>query len=128
MKDVALTYSPVRANFGYAGWVAIDGLNLPGPLYVRVRPDTTGRLRIMELYLDASENTKSSIAARDVRALPFPQIEAMINAHSDVVLKSLRVVGPNLSTLATYFCTRFGNYARQIKERNWAVLNFADQV
>jgi hypothetical protein len=42
-----------------------------------------------------------------VRQLPIVQIEALINAHAEHVLKQLDLVGPNLSTLATYYDTWF---------------------
>jgi hypothetical protein len=118
----------MRASFGNAGWVGVDGLGLPGPLYVRVRQDGTGRLRVRELYLDASANEDAPITSNDLRQLPLSRVEALINAYSDAVLGRAHFVGPDLSTLATYYATSFANYERQIKERNWAVLNFADQL
>jgi hypothetical protein len=118
----------MRVSFGNAGWVAIDGLGLPGPLYVRVRQDGTGRLRVKELYLDASANDDVPITGNDLRQLSLSRVEALINAHSNAVLHRVRRVGPDLSTLATYYVTSFGNYERQIKERNWVVLNFANQL
>lgn len=108
--------------------MAVDGLGLPGPLYVRVRQDGSGRLRVREFYLDASANEDSPITGNDLRQLPLGRVEAFINAHADAVLKRVRWVGPDLSTLATYYVTRFFNYKRHIEERNWVVLNFADQL
>lgn len=117
----------VRASFGNAGWVGVDGLGLPGPLYVRARQDRTGRLRVRELYLDASANENAPITGNDLRQLPLSRVEALINAYSDAVLGRAHSVGPDLSTLATYYATSFANYERQIEERNWVVLNFANQ-
>jgi hypothetical protein len=94
----------------------------PTPLYVRVRQDGTGRLRVKELYLDASANDDVPITGNDLRQLSLSRVEALINAHSNAVLHRVRRVGPDLSTLATYYVTSFGNYERQIKERNWVVL------
>ena len=118
----------VRVRFGNAGWTRVDDLGLPGPLYVRVWPEDDGRrLRIIELYLDGSR-TGQPIAPADLRQLPVTQIEALINAHAEHVHKRLDLVGPNLSTLATYYDTTFMNYPVHVEQRNWAALNFADQL
>lgn len=128
LLDICTNLLVMRTSFGNAGWVAVDGLGLPGPLYVRVSQDGSGRLRVRELYLDASANEDSPITGNDLRQLPLGRVEAFINAHSDAVLKRVRRVGPDLSTLATYYVTSFLNYERQIEERNWVVLNYADQL
>jgi hypothetical protein len=119
----------MRLSFGIAGWVAVDGLGLPGPLYVRVRPEVNGgRLRIVELYLDASLNEQSPITSSDIRELPVTRIEAMINARPEPANLRIRSVGPDLSTLASYYSTDFWNEAQQIEERNWVVLNYMCQL
>lgn len=119
----------VRAAIGNAGWMAIDDVDLPGPLYVRVRPEGDGgRLRIVELYLDASRNDRSAITSRDVSELPFVQIDAFINAFAEDVEHRIGLLGPDLSTLATYFSTEFGKIASSIEDRDWVVLNFVNQL
>lgn len=120
----------VRVSIGNGGWVTIDDLDLPGPLYIRLGgTDDTGRLRITEFYLDASSNRESSILDSDLNALPLLAIETAINAElADEVLKRLSFPAPDLATLASYFATSFGNYQRQIEERNWVVISFASQT
>lgn len=117
----------MRASFGNDGWVGIDDVELPGPLYVRVRESTDGRLRISEIYLDGSESD-TEIDTAGLRSIPFARIETLINAHRDAVVRGMRQPGPDLATLASYFRTSFGNVERQIvNDRNWVVTSFAAQ-
>lgn len=120
----------VRISIGNGGWVALDNLGLPGPLYVRLgRIDKSERLRITELYLDASANRESSILDSDLGDLPLSPIEMVINTElADDVLTRTDFPAPDLSTLASYYATSFGNYKRQIEERNWVVISFASQT
>lgn len=118
----------MRASFGNGGWVALDGLGLSGPLYVRVKPEPSGRLRIKEFYLDASANEESPITGSDLRELPLARIEAFINTYADAVLKGMHYPAPDLSTFASYYKTSFMNYERQIEERDWVVISFANQA
>lgn len=120
----------VRVSIGNGGWVTLDDLGLPGPLYVRLGgTDETGRLRITEFYLDASANRESPILDSDLRDLPLSAIEAVINTElADAVRKRIGFPAPDLATLASYYDTSFGNYKRQIEERNWVVISFASQA
>lgn len=126
-----LTCSIVRAGFGHGGWVCIHGLDtkpheiwLPGVLYVRVR-EAERRMRICELYLDASDGP-NAITAGDLRNLPLADIEAFINEHADHVRKWMDTPAPDLSTLATHYATTF-DYPRGVEERNWVAISFASQ-
>jgi hypothetical protein len=114
----------VKGAIGNGGWVALDGLGLPGPLYVRFREDA-GRLRISELYLDASQGS-SFIEAQDMR-LPLSAIETFINYYGDHVRDHLRYPGPDLSTLASYFGTTFVRYDELLAEGNWVAGCLASQ-
>lgn len=120
----------VRASVGNGGWVAIDDLGLPGPLYIRMGgTDDPGRLRITEFYLDASGNRESSILDGDLTDIPLSAIETVINAElADAVRKRIAFPAPDLASLASYYATSFGNYPRQIEERNWVAISFASQV
>jgi hypothetical protein len=119
----------VRVSIGNGGWVTLDDLDLPGPLYIRLGgTDDTGRLRITEFYLDASANRETPILDSDLRDLPLSAIETAINTElADHVRKRINLPAPDLATLASYYDTSFGNYQRQIADRNWVVISFASQ-
>ncbi len=116
----------VRAGFGSGGWVSIDGLGLPGPLYVRVRYDDTGRLQISELYLDASQGT-NFIEAQDIQGLPIRDIRAAINYWEEYLGHRIDEAAPDLSTLASYYAATFVNFNEPLAEGNWVVGCLASQ-
>ena len=116
----------MRASFGSGGWVAIDGLDMPGPVYVRLR-DEGGRWRIAELYLDASRGS-GVIEASDIRDLPIRRIEALVNYHGDLVEHHITEPGPDLSTLASYYGTTFVKYDELLAEGNWVAGCLASQL
>src|SRR6266516_2343465 len=97
----------MRASFGNCGWVAIDGLGLPGLLYVRMRK-RDGRLRVSELYLDTTADPAGVITNRDLRNLDLTRIEALINQSADRVNARAGLPSPDLSVLASYYSTSFG--------------------
>jgi hypothetical protein len=115
----------MRASFGYGGWVAIDDLGLPGPLYVRVREAEDGRLTVREFYLDASR-AESPIGQRDLREFPLSALEAFVNANRHLVKPGppQGEPGPDLSTLASHFDTMYLN----IDPGDWVALSFASQM
>lgn len=115
----------MRTAIGNGGWIGVDEIGLPGPLYVRVR-EHHGRLRVSEIYLDASD-TDTSIDGQGLRVLPLALIESVANYHADAVRKRIGYPAPDLSTLASYFVTSFGNYPRQVAKHNWVVTSFAAQ-
>lgn len=110
----------MRLSIGNGGWVGIDGLDLPGPLYVRVR-DVGGRLRVAEFYLDASDGA-DVINTADLH-LPLARIEAMINRGGDAVRARADLPSPDLATLASYYATTFG----KVTEGDWVAESFASQ-
>jgi hypothetical protein len=112
----------MRLSIGNGGWVALDGLDLPGPLYLRMRAQGD-RLRIAEFYLDASAGPEA-IDATDLQGLPFRQLEAFLNScREDIELRAASE-SPDVSTLASYYATTFGTKARQVAEGNWVVASF----
>lgn len=116
----------MRASIGNDGWVAVDDVGLPGPLYVRVAPQPDGRLRLVELYLDASQSG-SPLAGDDLRQLPIGRIEGLVNDNADAVRARLGLPAPDLSTLASYYGYTFGDLGREIESRDWVGLSFACQ-
>lgn len=119
----------LRLSFGRGGWVALDGLDHTGVLYLRFR-DRNNWLCIAELYLDASQ-ADDAIDDQDFSAISLGGIEAQVNAYfSDEVRANLRSVGPDISTLATYFNYGLGNrgpVVRQVLAGNWVVTSLAAQ-
>lgn len=109
---------------GNAGWVGVGGIGLPGVLYVRAR-DAGGRLRIAELYLDASEGP--AIEGADVRDLPLGQIEALLNWTADHIRERMDVPGPDLSTLASYFAAMPWKRPKQAAVDDWVTSAFLSQ-
>jgi hypothetical protein len=98
----------MRTTFGQGGWVGIDDVGLPGPLYVRLRPAKDGRLEVREIYIDASESD-NPVTRRDLRELPLSTIETVANMpeHAREITRFLDAPSPDLSTSATYFGSRF---------------------
>lgn len=112
-----------------AGWVGIDDVGMPGPIYLRFRPASDGRLRVIEVYLDAGESP-NGVSLADLKGLPLTRIEAFVNANADPLLTNITEPGPDLSTLASYFRTSF-NPATWGDERNkptWVATSFMAQV
>lgn len=119
----------VRVSIGNGGWVCVDDVDLPGPLYVRFR-DFGGRLRPVEVYLDASQGT-SAVTAQDLRQLPLGEVEAVANQDPGSTLgvaNRMNFPAPDLSTLASYYASWFaGNMETEIARGNWVALAFASQ-
>jgi hypothetical protein len=119
----------MRAAWGYGGWVGIDDLGLPGLLYVRVAKSPDGRLRIGELYLDASAS-EAGVRQQDLRALPLAGIEAFLNEDENAaeILINIDEPGPDLSTLASYFRTRIVNMPEDAGEATWVAQSLVAQL
>ncbi|MGH3785858.1 MAG: hypothetical protein ACRDRG_04755 [Pseudonocardiaceae bacterium] len=106
----------MRLGVGNGGWLRVDDPDeLPGPLFVKLRPDSDGRWRTTELYLDGRGETLSGDLMRRLR---LDRIEAL--AADPEVRSSLasRAGDPEvpLSVLASHYATTFGTRAR-----NWVV-------
>lgn len=112
-------------SIGNAGWTRfIDMPGLPDDtrLYVRFR-QVDSRLRLTEIYL---EGAGVSLSTEAIRSLPMARIEAEANTEDSFrkVVDRIRLPGPDLSTLASYFDTTFGS---QADERDWVVLSMRSQ-
>jgi hypothetical protein len=114
-------------RYGNGGWVAVDGLGLPGPLYARFH-ESGGRLRISEVYLDAS-GSDGGITPSDLKEIPLSSLETLVNADAEHgrMLDRMDEPAPDLSTLASYVGTSF-HYEPNIARGNWVALSFAAQL
>jgi hypothetical protein len=95
----------VRIRYGNAGWVRVDGIGLPGPLYVRFRFDDDGRPRVSEIYIDGEDHTLSTTALRQVR---FDHLEAAVLEDSKHLQSRSQLPGVDLHRLAAHFAHSWG--------------------
>lgn len=116
----------VRIAYGYAGWLRVDDVSfprrrstrspdrdpllLPGPLYVRLRPDERGRWRTTEVYLDGRDQP---ITGEMLRGLPLSAIEALAQSDGDdrILAGKDRSPGVLLSVLASHYATTWADQA-----------------
>jgi len=108
---VAATVTRVRIGYGHAGWVRVDEVGLPGPLYLRLRPDDRGRWRVTELYLDGRGRP---LTGEMLRTLPLAAIETVVQSDGEDqrLARNDEYAGVQLSELASYYSTTFGRQAR----------------
>lgn len=91
---------------GNGGWVRVDLVDLPGPLYVRFAQDG-GRWVVADFYLDGRGER---ITGAMLRTLPLADIEEVCNsagfgAH---IASRAAVASVPLSTVASFFATTVG--------------------
>jgi len=108
----------MRIEYGNGGWIRVTGEDLPGSLYLRLRPDERGRWTTRELYL---EGEWRSLVAGDLRELPLTGIEAAVDP--DKLASNVDTVAPDLSILAAFFATTFGTQAK-----HWVAESFRAQA
>lgn len=114
----------MRMGVGNGGWIAVDGIGLPGPLYLRMaRRDD--RFRAVELYIDAQAGP-AAIEVRDLRDLPLAEIESVANSAADALDQRLAYPAPDLSTFASYFASTI-SLSLGIERGNWVAFAFASQ-
>lgn len=95
----------MRIRYGNAGWVQVDGIGLPGPLYVRFAFDDDGRTRVSEIYVDGDGQPLTTAALRQVR---LDLLEAAILEDGVHLRRRSRTPGPDLHRLAAHFATNWG--------------------
>jgi hypothetical protein len=95
----------VRITYGNGGWVRVDGIGLPGPVYVRFTFDAEGRPRASEIYVDGDGDTLSTSVLRQLR---LDLLEAAILDYQQHLEVSSRIPGPDLRRLAAHFGTSWG--------------------
>jgi hypothetical protein len=94
----------MRLSYGNGGWVRVDGIGLPGPLYVRFAPDERGRWRIVEIYVDGQGTPLSTAVLRQVR---LDLLEAAVLQDEHMAARS-GTPGPDLHRLAAHYTTTWG--------------------
>jgi hypothetical protein len=113
-------------SVGWGGWVEVSGLDqMPGRVYLRLRPDDRGRLRVQEFYLDSSEDVGLSVS--DLRRVPIGQVETICNEEGLISPNRLNTPAPDLSTYASFYASSFGNYREDRVRSNWVHLAFLSQ-
>lgn len=99
-------------SIGNGGWVRVDDpKTLPGPLYMRLQPDTDGRWRTVELYLD-SQGT--AITGEMMRRAPIARVEALfadLREQQDHLEQRINLPGVPMSVLASHYGHTFGSRA-----------------
>ena len=94
----------MQLSGGNAGWWRLEAEeDLPGPLYLRLTL-VDGQPRVTELYLDGGGQP---VTAGALRSIPLAALEQSTSGHE--ASKSSDTIGPDLSTLASYFSTAFGS-------------------
>lgn len=61
---------------GHGGWARFRLDGLPGDIFLRFRPDSTGRLRVVEML---AQTRKEPLDAGHLRSLPLHKLEAAAN-------------------------------------------------
>jgi hypothetical protein len=95
-----------------SGWVRLYGQSdrpnelLPGILYFRGSPDSEGRYRIRELYLDATDS--DPITGETLRGIPIWQLESELNLRMAVEHRPRKSAGPDLSGRMRRLFSKFG--------------------
>jgi hypothetical protein len=95
----------MRISHGNGGWVRVDGIGLPGPLYVRFATDEQGRWRIVEIYIDGNGEPLSTTVLRQLR---LDLLEAAVREY-DYMPKRSDIPGPDLHRLAAHYAHSFGD-------------------
>lgn len=104
----------MQLSYGNAGWVRVDGIGLPGPLYLRLRPDPdgAGRWRVTEVYLDGRDEPITDRMLSDLDLDGLESIAQMDRTDHERLIRQDRYAGPLLSVLASYYGTTFGRQAK----------------
>lgn len=105
----------MRVSYGYGGWVSVEDVGVPGPLYVRLARDDAKRWRVHELYIEGG----APITAEMLRRLPLHLIETFAQEDSEHLAIRAKVAGPDLGLLASHYATSWGPKARHWVAESW---------
>ena len=112
----------MQIAYGYAGWIRVSDIGLPGPLYVRLRPTDRGRWQVTEVYLDGRGQR---VTGAMLRTLPLAAIEAIAQADDEGAWLAEKDGYPGilLSDHASHFATTYGP-----KNRTWVAEAWRSQI
>lgn len=96
-----------RIQIGNGGWMRVELLD-GGIAYVRAAPASDGKLEVVELYVEGHLTTDV------LRSVPLGQITAACNSPGveEAIRGRLKIPGPDLRRLVSFFATTFGPQAR----------------
>lgn len=105
----------MRISYGYGGWVSVEDVGVPGPLYVRLAPDDSGRWRVRELYVEG----EAALTEEVLRRLPLHLIETFAQEDTAVLSSRAGIPGPDLGLLASHYGTSWGSQANHWVAESW---------
>ncbi len=105
----------MRIAFGYGGWVQVEDVGLPGPMYVRLAPDDSKRWRVRELYIEGG----APLTEESLRRLPLHLVEMWAQEDTEVLESRAGVPGPDLGLLASHFATSWGRSDKHWVADSW---------
>ncbi len=105
----------MRISYGNGGWVSVEDVGVPGPLYVRLAPDESKRWRVHEMYIEGGAPLTSEM----LRRLPLHLIETLAQEDSERLAVSAQIAGPDLGLLASHYATTWGSQAKHWVADSW---------
>jgi hypothetical protein len=90
----------MKVTYGDGGWVRIEDDELPGPLFLRLEDDGTGRWRTKDVCLRGAWR---SVVAADLRELNLAGFEEWLQTDVELIEGLSRLPAPQLDELAASF-------------------------
>lgn len=105
----------MNLSFGNGGWVRVEDIGLPGPLYARLQPDDRRRWRVRDLFIEGD----APLTADLLRKIPINVIEVEAQADTEDLVARAAVPGPDLGLLASHYATTFGAKPEHWVAQSW---------
>lgn len=90
----------MEATYGAGGWVRIRHEDLPGPLYLRLAEEPSGRWRIHDVFLRGAWRP---VIGADLRELNLSGIEEWLQVDSDFIAMGIGETAPALDDFEAAF-------------------------